>query len=78
MNEKGLPVVFIDNDKDSLGIQIERGLKANDLCYLSDSIDGKPASVETAQKAVQEGKFLVGIVIPKALPKPSGKMLPNW
>ncbi|HNH22217.1 MAG TPA: ABC transporter permease, partial [Ferruginibacter sp.] len=59
------PVVFIDNDKDSLGIQIERGLKANDLCYLSDSIDGKPASVETAQKAVQEGKFLVGIVIPK-------------
>lgn len=65
MNEKGIPVVFIDNDKDSLGIQIERGLKANDLCYLSDSIDGKPASVETAQKAVQEGKFLVGIVIPK-------------
>lgn len=65
MNEKGIPVVFIDNDKDSLGIQIERGLKSNDLCYLSDSIDGKPASVETAQKAVQEGKFLVGIVIPK-------------
>lgn len=65
MNEKGIPVVFIDNDKDSLGIQIERGLKANDLCYLSDSIDGKPANVETAQKAVQEGKFLVGIVIPK-------------
>lgn len=65
MNEKGIPVVFIDNDKDSLGIQIERGLRENDLCYLSDSIDGKPASVETAQKAVQEGKFLVGIVIPK-------------
>lgn len=65
MNEKGIPVVFIDNDKDSLGIQIERGLRENDLCYLSDSIDGKPANVETAQKAVQEGKFLVGIVIPK-------------
>ncbi len=65
VNEKGIPVVFINNDHDSLGNQIEQGLRNNDLVSLSDSIDSKPATAELAQKAVSEGKFLVGIVIPK-------------
>jgi len=65
INEKGIPVVFVDNDNDSLGHQIKQGLLSNDLCYVSDSIDGKPASSESAKKAVSEGKFLIGIVIPK-------------
>jgi len=65
MNEKGIPVVFVDNDHDSLGILIGQGLRDNDLCYVSDLIDGKPATADLAQKAVQEGRFLVGIVIPK-------------
>ena len=66
INEKGIPVILIDNDQDSLGIQIKQGLKSNDLISLSDNIDGKPATVELAQKAVSEGKFLIGIVIPKS------------
>ena len=65
INEKGIPIIFVNNDHDSLGILIEQGLRNNDLCTFYDSIDGKPASVESAQKAVAEGKFLVGIVIPK-------------
>ena len=65
INEKGIPVVFVNNDNDSLGYQIKQGLLSNDLCYVSDSIDGKPASIESAKKAVSEGKFLIGIVIPK-------------
>lgn len=64
MNEKGIPIVFVNNDKDSLGIQIEAGLRNNPLCDFSDSIDGKPATAEAAMKAVGEGKFLVGIIIP--------------
>lgn len=64
INEKGIPIVFVNNDHDSLGILIEDGLKNNDLCTFYDSIDGKPATAELAQKAVAEGKFLVGIVIP--------------
>ena len=64
INEKGIPVVFVNNDHDSLGILIEQGLRNNDLCTFNDSIDGKPATAELAQKAVAEGKFLVGIVIP--------------
>jgi len=65
INEKGIPVVFVDEDQDSLGLQIKQGLLSNDLVYLSDSIDSKPASSQSAKKAVSEGRFLVGIVIPK-------------
>ncbi|MEO6488921.1 MAG: ABC transporter permease [Ferruginibacter sp.] len=65
INEKGIPIVFVNNDNDSLGILIEQGLRHNDLCTFYDSIDGKPATMELAKLAVAEGKFLVGIVIPK-------------
>lgn len=65
LNEKGVPVVFVNQDKDSLGILIEQGLRNNELCAFYDSIDGKPATAEMAQLAVADGKFLVGIIIPK-------------
>ena len=65
INEKGIPIIFVNNDHDSLGILIEQGLQHNDFCSFTDSIDGKPATMESAHKAVSEGKFLVGIVIPK-------------
>ncbi len=65
INEKGIPVIFVNNDRDSLGNAIEQGLRSNELCYVSDSIDGKPATSEMAMKAVSEGKFLLGVVIPK-------------
>ena len=65
MNEKGIPIVFVNSDKDSLGILIEQGLRNNALCSFHDSIDGKPATADLALKAVGEGKFLVGIIIPK-------------
>ncbi len=65
INEKGIPIIFVNNDHDSLGILIEQGLKNNDLCSYYDSIDGKPATAALAQKAIADGKFLVGIIIPK-------------
>ncbi|MBS1753723.1 MAG: ABC transporter permease [Ferruginibacter sp.] len=65
INEKGIPIVFVNDDNDSLGYNIKQGLMQNDLCYLVDSIDGKPATAELAKKAVSEGNFLLGIVIPK-------------
>jgi ABC-2 type transport system permease protein len=64
INEKGIPIIFVNNDHDSLGILIEQGLKNNDLCSFNDSINGQPATTESAQKAVAEGKFLLGIVVP--------------
>ncbi|NOS56625.1 MAG: hypothetical protein HOP37_10270, partial [Cyclobacteriaceae bacterium] len=69
LNEKGIPVVFVDNDQDTLGLSIYKGLKGYSLCSLTDSIDGKPATAQTAKEAVSKGKFLMGIVIPKGATK---------
>ncbi len=65
LNEKGVPLVFVNNDKDSLGILVEQGLRNNELIGFNDSINGRPATEDEAKLAVAEGKFLVGIVIPK-------------
>jgi len=65
LNEKGIPIVFVDEDKDSLGISIFKGLATSELCTVYDAIDGKPATAAAAKKAVADGVFLVGIVIPK-------------
>ena len=65
INERGIPIVIVDNDHDTLGISIKQGLRYSKLCVVSDSIDGKPATAELAKQAVSHGKFLVGIVIPK-------------
>lgn len=65
ISEKGVPLVFVDNDHDSLGISIKNGLKNSDLCTFHDKIDGKPATLESAEKAVSEGKFMIAVVIPE-------------
>lgn len=65
INEKGLPIIFVDNDKDTLGLTVYKGLNSSSLCYVQDSIDGAPATSESARIAVSKGRFLIGIVIPK-------------
>lgn len=65
LNERGIPIIFVDNDKDSLGISIEQGLRNSGMCTFNNTIDGKLATAEMIEKAVSDGKFLVGIVVPK-------------
>src|SRR3989344_8714661 len=65
LNERGIPIIFVDNDKDSLGLSIEQGLRNSGMCTFNNTIDGKPATAEMIEKAVSDGKFLVGIVVPK-------------
>ena len=65
LNERGIPIVFVDEDKDSLGVAIEQGLRHSDLCSFNDSINGQPATAELAKQEIANGKFLVGIIIPK-------------
>jgi ABC-2 type transport system permease protein len=69
LNERGIPIVFVDNDKDSLGVAIEAGLRHSDMCTFNDRIDGQPATAESIRKAVADGKFLVGIVVPEGATK---------
>lgn len=65
ISEEGVPLIFVDNDKDSLGISIGNGLKNSALCSFSDQINGKPATAEAAKKAVSEGKFMIAVIIPE-------------
>ena len=65
INEKGIPIVLVNNDNDSLGNAIYRGLKSSPLVELTNKIDGKLATPERIKQAVSEGKFILGIVIPK-------------
>ena len=65
VNERGIPIVFVNYDNDSLGIYIYKGLKNSSLCSLTDSINSEPATETSAKKAVAEGKFILGVVIPK-------------
>ncbi len=69
LNETGIPIVFIDEDKDSLGIGLERGLQKSGFFEISKNLEGKPATREKAWKAVSEGKFMIGILIPKGTTK---------
>jgi ABC-2 type transport system permease protein len=69
INEKGIPIVLVNNDKDSLGNAIHRGLKTSTLVDLTDKIDGKLATPESLKKAVAEGKFILGIVVPQGATK---------
>ncbi|MGB0914809.1 MAG: ABC transporter permease [Crocinitomicaceae bacterium] len=65
INEEGVPVVFINNDNDTLGNRIEEGLKHAEMVKFFDEVDGKKATPETAKQAIKAGQFLVGIIIPE-------------
>jgi ABC-2 type transport system permease protein len=77
INEKGIPIVLVNNDHDSLGNAIYRGLKSSSLVSLTDQIDGKPANQESLEKAVSEGKFMLGIIIPEGATRSIRKNVTN-
>ncbi len=69
LNEAGIPVILVDNDHDSLSVAVIEGLSHTSACSLTTHLNGKPATIENAEKAVAEGKFMIGIVIPEGATK---------
>ncbi len=69
LNETGIPIIFVDEDKDTLGFYLEKGLANSGFFTVSKSINGKPADKTDAQKTVAEGKYMIGIIIPKGATK---------
>lgn len=69
INESGVPILYVDEDKDTLGTYLEEGIAKTEFFKLEKEVDGVPATAESAQKAVSEGKFMMGIVIPKGATK---------
>ncbi len=69
INESGVPILFVDEDHDTLGSYLENGIAKTEFFQLEKNIDGVKATAESAQKAVAEGKFMMGIIIPKGATK---------
>ena len=69
INESGVPILFVDEDNDTLGDYLEKGISKTEFFKLERNVEGKKATSETAQKAVAEGKFMMGIIIPKGATK---------
>jgi ABC-2 type transport system permease protein len=67
VKEAKVPVLFVDNDHDSLGMKIRTGLTGSNFFTLTDSLDGAPVTMESAREAVKQGKFIIGIVIPSGI-----------
>ena len=65
INEKGFPIILIDNDQDSLGLAIERGLKSSSMVFLQDKEKISSYTEYFARKEVAKGSYILGIVIPK-------------
>ncbi|MEI7499889.1 MAG: ABC transporter permease [Bacteroidota bacterium] len=62
--ETQIDVLFLDQDRDSLGIKIREGLISSNYFHLLDSINGGPATDSGIREAVKKGDFVIGIAIP--------------
>lgn len=65
ISQNSLPIIYVDNDRDSLGHSIYRGLSQHPLCDLITETGGEVFDNASARKAVSEGRYLLAIIIPE-------------
>ena len=61
VNETSVPLLFVDNDKDSLSFKLENALMQTHFF----EVVKKDIPEEETKTLVAEGKFLIGIIVPK-------------
>ena len=65
--EQQLAVLFVDEDQGVVSQSILFGMNEGNTFQLVDSLDGKPISAEVATKAINSGKFQIGIIVHEGL-----------
>lgn len=65
INEKGIPVLLVNLDQDSLGAAIEKGFASNPICNLTVDHGENYPNITTVEKRVLQGDYLVALIIPK-------------
>jgi len=65
IKEANISMILVNNDNDSLGAAISNGLYESDFFEIVERMDGKLITEDMAQKAVAQGKYKIGIVIPE-------------
>jgi ABC-2 type transport system permease protein len=61
VNETSVPLLLVDNDKDSVSIKLEKALIQTNFF----KVEKKEISEEETKTLVAEGNYLIGIIIPK-------------
>ena len=61
VNETSVPLLFVDNDKDSLSLKLENALKQTQFF----DVVRKDITEEEAKTQIAEGHFLIGIIVPE-------------
>lgn len=64
LDETSLDVLFINEDQDSVGFAIEKGLDQSEMIRLESSYQGAPLDRETLIGLVSGGKYQMGIIVP--------------
>ena len=64
INETRIPLLLVNNDRDSLGATIEREIASAGIFTLSREWKGRPAGKAELVEAVSQGDFMIGIIIP--------------
>lgn len=62
-------ILFVNDDKDSLGYNIEKGLRNSGSFEVIDKLNNVPVTQNSAKSAVAKGDYLIAIVIPEGTTK---------
>jgi ABC-2 type transport system permease protein len=65
LNESSLTVLYLDEDQDSLGIQVKQGLESTEFLNVVTEIKGQPLTEKMLFEQVARGKYQIGVVIRK-------------
>jgi ABC-2 type transport system permease protein len=66
INESRVPLIILNEDKDTLGNTVERNIRSSHIFNVSDHVKkDQPLTVEALEKAVAEGRYQIGIIIPE-------------
>ncbi|MGM0408333.1 MAG: ABC transporter permease [Bacteroidota bacterium] len=65
IKEANISMILVNNDNDSLGEAIREGLYQSDFFDIVEEMNGERITEEMAKKAVAQGKYKIGIVIPE-------------
>lgn len=65
VKEVNISMILVNNDKDSLGEAITKGLYASEFFQIVEEIDGEKITKEMAKNLVATGDYKIGIIIPE-------------
>lgn len=74
LDESGLSILFLDEDRDALGDAVRKGLAGSGFFQIVTAINRSALTQEIVLQEIARGKYQIGIVIPKG----TSEMIRGW